>query len=204
LRLFTQAIEQIESKRANMGFLSKFFGSHDAAKKDAARIYVKVMAQSRKAAFYGSGRVSDNYDGRIDVLTLHIACILKALNGLGEQGGRLGQALFDEMKDDFEIALRELGISDTGVAKRIKPMISHFYARVKIYTEALQIDSNVPNDNQQLLKAFDSLAGAEDNPLDDEFKSGIVFYTQAFSKHLDAKTLGQIALGEFDFPALAL
>ncbi len=201
-----------------MGLLSKFFGQSDAAKTDARRIYRIIMEQSRKAVFYGDGRISDNYDGRIDVLTLHMACILKALNQHGEQGSRLGQALFDEMKDDFEVALRELGISDTGVAKRIKPMISHFYARVKIYTEALllkpdtvgsdtlnsdTINSDYGNDSQALSAAFDSLSGVEDNPLAPAFKSRIISYTQIFSESLDKKTLGQIALCDFDFPKFA-
>lgn len=183
-----------------MGLLSKLFGTQDALTKDAQRIYRFVMVQSRKAVFYGTGRVSDNYDGRIDVLTLHMACILKALNHHGEQGTRLGQALFDEMKDDFEVALRELGISDTGVAKRIKPMISHFYARVKIYTEALLRGAGPSKVSHDLSNAFDSLAGIEDNPLDDAFKSEIVSYTQTFSEILQEKTLGQIALCEFEFP----
>ena len=185
------------NERELMGLLSKVFGAKRAVKKDAQRFYQSLMAQSRKPEFYGEGRVTDNYDGRIDVLTLHMACVLKALNGHGEQGERLAQALFDEMKDDFEVALREEGISDTGVAKRIKPMISHFYARVKIYTEALHGDSNT-----QLNKAFDSLAGLEENPLDTQFKSNIASYTQSLSDRLAPKTLGQLALCEFDYPDL--
>jgi len=183
-----------------MGFFAKIFGKQDAAKVDSQRIYQYLMSQSRQAGFYGEGRILDNYDGRIDVLTLHIACVLKALNQFNEQGERLAQALFDEMKDDFEVALRELGISDTGVAKRIKPMISHFYARVKIYTEALhEADSS-----EALGEAFDSLAGIEENPLSPEFKTQVISYTQEFSHGLDEKTLGQIAMCDFIFPPLSV
>ncbi len=183
-----------------MRFLAKFFGAGDAAKQDAQRIYQSLMAQSRRVEFYGEGRVTDNYDGRIDILTLHMSCILKALNAFGAQGERLAQALFDEMKDDFEVALREEGISDTGVAKRIKPMISHFYARVKIYTEAIHDISDHERSNAALSSAFDSLAGLEDNPLNDAFKQRLIGYTQSFSKRLGEKTLGQIALRDFDYP----
>jgi len=178
-----------------MGFLSKIFGTQNAARRDARRIYLSLMEQSRQIEFYGTGRIFDNYDGRIDVLTLHMACIIKALNQFDEQGERLAQALFDEMKDDFEVALREEGISDTGVAKRIKPMISYFYARVKIYTEALHNNTGLP-------KAFDSLAGVEDNPLSDNFKTDIVNYMKNFSHELDRKDLGQLALCEFTYPEL--
>jgi len=127
--------------------------------------------------------------------------VLKALHGHGEQGERLAQALFDEMKDDFEVALREEGISDTGVAKRIKPMISHFYARVKTYTEALHDNAQQTQSNDVLSMAFDSLAGLEDNPLDGAFKTQIIRYTQSLADALGAKSLGQIALCEFDYPS---
>jgi len=170
-----------------MGFLSKIFGTKDAVKTDSQRIYQSLMSQSRQ---------TNNYDGRIDVLTLHMACVLNALHSHGEQGARLSQALFDVMKDDFEVALREEGISDTGVAKRIKPMISHFYARVKIYTEAL-------HNNDGLSGAFDSLAGLEDNHLDDAFKLQMMKYVQQLSKEMESKSLGQIALCDFEYPELS-
>ncbi|MEP1229670.1 MAG: ubiquinol-cytochrome C chaperone family protein [Litorimonas sp.] len=178
-----------------MGFLSKILGGQSAAKRDARRIYISLMTQSRRPEFYGTGRVSDNYDGRIDVLTLHMACVLKALNQYEAQGERLGQALFDEMKDDFEVALREEGISDTGVAKRIKPMISYFYARVKVYTEALHVGHG-------LSEAFDSLASLEDNPFSPDFKSNILNYTKRLSRELDGKALGAMALCQFTYPDL--
>jgi len=94
-------------------------------------IYTALMAQSRNPDFYGESRFADDYDGRIDVLTLHIAAVLSNLNRFGQNGQRLGQALFDEMKDDFEVALREEALSDASVKKRIQPMISLFYDRVK-------------------------------------------------------------------------
>jgi len=117
--------------------LKQLFGRGDAATTDARRIYTQLMAQSRRAQFFGQERFADSYDGRIDVLTLHIAAILSNLNRFGQNGERLGQALFDEMKDDFEIALREEALSDASVKKRIQPMISLFYDRVKKYAEAL-------------------------------------------------------------------
>ena len=75
-----------------MKFLNKIFGREDAVTIDARRIYSALMSQSRKPEFYGPTRFEDNYDGRIDVLTLHIAAVLSNLNRFGENGERLGQA----------------------------------------------------------------------------------------------------------------
>ena len=198
-----------------MGILSQIFGKPDALQIDAQRLYRSLMQQSRRATFYGKGRIIDNYDGRIDVLTLHMACVLKALYASGPQGARLAQALFDEMKDDFEVALRELGIADTGVAKRMKPMISYFYARVKIYDAALKQPVQEDISLDALWLAFEDLAQREEaeineaqndealidqTVIDDAFRGHIMHYMRSLDQQLSALSLGQIALCEFEYP----
>lgn len=187
-----------------MKFLNRLFGREDAATRDARRIYAKLMAQSRTPEFYGEGWFADSYDGRIDVLTLHIAAILSNLNRYGENGERLGQALFDEMKDDFEIALREEALSDASVKKRIQPMISLFYDRVKKYAEALNQEN--PQSALDIVFSETLNAGANtpefDGDSDVSFKTDISAYLQSFDIHLAELSLGQIALTEFTFPSL--
>ncbi len=186
-----------------MGFLNRLFGRDGAAEKDARRIYAKLMAQSRDPQFYGDGRFVDNYDGRIDVLTLHIAAILSNLNRYGENGERLGQALFDEMKDDFEIALREEALSDASVKKRIQPMISLFYDRVKKYAEALNQDA--PKEALAAVFAETLSVGGtapEFKPSATAFVDTISSYLLDFDMALSEASLGEIALTEFSFPVL--
>lgn len=187
-----------------MKILKRLFGREDAATQDARRIYAKLMAQSRAPEFYGDRRFPDSYDGRIDVLTLHIAAVLSNLNRFGENGERLGQALFDEMKDDFEIALREEALSDASVKKRIQPMISLFYDRVKKYAEALHQE----NPNLALHEVFSETlsADAQEAAADQSsssFQRQIAAYLLAFDQSLSSAALGQIALTEFTFPAIA-
>ncbi len=177
-----------------MGFMTRLFGRNDTVKRDASLIYTKLMQQSRNPHFYGKGRFPDSYDGRIDVLTLHMTVVLEALRSFDEQGQRLSQALFDQMKDDFEIALREEGISDTGVAKRIKPMIRLFYTRVKDYTEAL------PNEGIRSVAA--SPYHGTDGELANEFLNQLQTYSVSFRQSLSEKSLGEIASARFVFPPL--
>ena len=177
-----------------MGFLSRIFGGQNTAKRDAAAIYSKLMERSRDPIFFGPKRFPDNYDGRIDVLTLHIAVVLEALRSFDEQGERLSQALFDHMKDDFEVALREEGISDAGVKKRIKPMIRLFYTRVKDYTEAL------PKEGVKTVAA--NLHDTDDTKMSSDFLNQLQLYSVAFRQSLSDKSLGEIASSQFDFPEL--
>lgn len=172
------------------GFLKRVFGNKDAAFEDAKTIYSKLMIQSRNPEFYGDGKVPDNYDGRIDLLTLHISAVLEALKKYGQQGERLSQAIYDVMRDDFEIAMREEGISDTGIKRRIKPMMQLFFTRTKTYVEALQNNADISVILSQGLlqdgnKSFHDFLGT---------------YLTNFSKILSDKSLGDIALGAFTFP----
>ncbi|WP_026940537.1 ubiquinol-cytochrome C chaperone family protein [Hellea balneolensis] len=175
------------------GFFSKLFGRKDPALEDAARIYSALMEQARKAEFYGDGKAPDNYDGRIDILTLHIAVILEALSVHGKQGELLSQAIFDVMRDDFEIAMREEGLSDTGIKRRIKPMMQLFYTRVKAYTQAIKSPETKVSLEQALKDGL--LEGRESM-----YASSLAAYTVSFSQNLQDISLGQIALTDFAIP----
>jgi len=175
------------------GLLARIFGREDVAISDAGRVYRKLMRQARRAEFYGEGRVPDTYNGRIDFLTLHIAVVLKALSKHGEQGERLSQALYDVMRDDFEIALREEGMSDTGVKRRIKPIMRLFFTRVKTYVEAL--NSEMPA--TALGETFRTELLTDSEP---GFLAHIVNYIESFSNICTPLSLGQMAQADFDFP----
>jgi len=180
-----------------MGFLSRIFGGQPAQILDAERIYQTLLKQSRSTEFYGAGRVPDTYDGRVDFLTLHLAPVFQVLrkyedSSHSKNGVLLSQAIFDVMRDDFDIALREEGLSDKGVSRRIKPIIELFYTRLKVYDDALtETDS---------LGAFQTALAAgllKDSPK--AFIDHIAQYTLDFSARLQGRSLSDIAKAKFEF-----
>lgn len=178
-----------------MGLFDKLMGRNLPERKDARAIYFRLLKQARNPAFFGKGRVADSYDGRIDMVTLHMALVLYRLRSDGEDGQLLGQALFDEMKDDFEIALREEGISDTGVKKRIKPMISHFYYRAKIYTSAIE------SDTPQLGLAA-ALTDRTGRQTPEAFELRIADYALEFLALMQKTPFKSVTKARFDFPTI--
>lgn len=189
-----------------MGFLAKLLRRGDSARTDALRLYSTAMTQARQPEFYGEGRVADNYDGRIDVLTLHLALIIRALNTHGEQGKRLAQAIYEVMRDDWDVALREEGMSDTGVMKRIKPMIRLFYTRLKAYSDGIEAGSIEEALHHGVLAPPipepDAETNDEPKTLADMPYSAFVAllsaYTMEMAKNLAGKSLGELALGQFE------
>ena len=191
-----------------MGILSKLFGREDGARKDASRIYSAMMSQARRPEFYGMDKIPDNYDGRIDLLTLHLAVVIRALNTHGEQGKRLAQALYEVMRDDWDVALREEGMSDTGVMKRIKPMIRLFYTRIKAYTEGIEAGSieealhngvMAPGTDEAQADNFSSSTNVSHKG----FVKPLSDYAVQFASNVAGKSLGEIALVQFDIPSLS-
>lgn len=178
-----------------MGILSRIFGRQRTDVRDAERVYAALLRQSRNVQFYGEGHVPDTYDGRVDCLTFHMSAVMYRLSELGENGERLSQSIFDVMVDDFDIALREEGLTDTGVSKRIKPIIGHFYARLKDYTESL-------NDEQATTRLMKTLRSGAMSGCNPEFAEAMSLYLIDFYSSLNRLSLGEIAQAKFEFPSL--
>jgi len=104
----------------------------------ALALYKWAMTKSRDPEFYGPDKIEDNYDGRVSFLFLHLGLILHHLRRFGTDGEVLSQEVYNAMVADFDIALREQGVADTGVQRRIKAMVRLFYGRMKIYHEAAE------------------------------------------------------------------
>jgi cytochrome b pre-mRNA-processing protein 3 len=99
----------------------------------AGALYAQLIEQARAPAFYGAFGVPDSLDGRYEMVALHAFLALRWLKRDGAAGAALSQALFDAMFADMDRALREIGVSDLSVGKRIKEMARGLYGRIAAY-----------------------------------------------------------------------
>jgi cytochrome b pre-mRNA-processing protein 3 len=106
-------------------------------RRTAEAIYRRLAAHARGPEFYAAGGVPDTLDGRFEMVVLHAFLVIKRLQREGEAGRALAQALFDVLFADFDRALRELGVGDLGVGRRIRAMAEAFYGRVAAYEAGL-------------------------------------------------------------------
>ena len=171
--------------------LSRLMGKNRTEIIDARRIYQKTMAQSRESAFYGDDLCPDSTDGRMEILCLHLSTIMFALRAHGDTGAKLTQAIYDVMIQDFDVALREEGLSDTGVSRRIKPLASMFFARAKSYAAAFESREDTRDLVTAIIEEHVCKQGQPDN---------FAKYTVNFLNNLQAQGLGDIAQGKLNFP----
>tara|TARA_B100000925_G_C21969406_1_gene457136 strand:+ start:635 stop:1195 length:561 start_codon:yes stop_codon:yes gene_type:complete len=104
---------------------------------DLTPAYTAIVAQARKPDYYGAGGVPDSFDGRFDMLAIHVHLVLRRLRSQGLARDDIGQALFDMFFRDMDQAMRETGVGDLGVGKKIRKMAQAFYGRVAAYDEAM-------------------------------------------------------------------
>ncbi|MDX8446629.1 ubiquinol-cytochrome C chaperone family protein [Mesorhizobium captivum] len=156
-------------------------------------LYAQIVAAARQTVFYSDWNVPDTPLGRFEMLALHMFLFQHRLRGEGGAATEIAQVLIDEFFLDVDHSLRELGISDVGVPKRMKKLAKMFYGRTAAYDDALRDDDraalsmalarNVRPDAGEWLEA-PLLAG----------------YVSAASRQLAAQPTESIAAGTVAFP----
>ncbi len=106
--------------------------------KDAELLLERVTAASRNPALFGEGRAPDTLDGRFELITLHAALALTRLRQSPE-AEPLAQAFVDALFKQLDAGLREEGVGDLAVPKRVHKLAGAFYARLEAYSPALEL-----------------------------------------------------------------
>jgi cytochrome b pre-mRNA-processing protein 3 len=157
-----------------------------------ASLYGAIVAQGRLPAFYESYGVADTVNGRFEMIVLHMVLALRRLNGGSADLRRLGQGVFDTFCSDMDANLRELGVGDLTVPRRMRGIGEAFYGRQSAYGAALTVD------NCKLLAAalarnvFGSRAAGQAERL--------ASYARLASLHLAAHDGAALRRGEIGFP----
>jgi cytochrome b pre-mRNA-processing protein 3 len=102
-------------------------------------LYAAVVAQSRRPALYDGLCVPDTVEGRFEAYTLHVVLLLDRLRGEGPQAAETAQGLFDTYVKALDDALREMGVGDLSVGKKMRKLGEAFYGRVKSYEAAFAV-----------------------------------------------------------------
>ena len=95
-------------------------------------LYVRLIEIARQPHWFTDGHVVDNINGRFAVLSSVVALTLSRLDGAPEQS----VALTELFVDDMDASMRELGIGDMVVGKRVGKLMGALGGRLGAYAEA--------------------------------------------------------------------
>lgn len=106
------------------------------ASRDAERLLAAVTQASRRPALFGAGRIPDTLEGRFEAMAVHGALALIRLER-DPGAGPLAQLFTDRLFRGFDAGLREAGVGDLSVPKRMRRLAGDFYGRLSAYSGAI-------------------------------------------------------------------
>ena len=161
--------------------------------------YLSIVKQARRPELYTTGGAPDNFDGRFDMMALHVHLILRRLRALGMGRSDIGQDLFDLFFKDMDQAMREAGVGDMGVGKKVQKMVEAFYGRATAYDEVLDA---LPDTNREHMASgiYDILSrnlypDAALSAQHETVLNALATYVLGLDTHLAGVTLGDILSG---------
>ncbi len=104
------------------------------------RLHADIVAAVRKPSFYTEYGVPDTFEGRFELLALHAGLVLRRFNAAEPPGPAVAQDLVDTIFGHLDADLREAGVGDITVPKRMKRLAEAFLGRSSAYDQALRQD----------------------------------------------------------------
>ncbi len=165
----------------------------DPLLKVAEQLYVKIVEQSRQPEFYTDFKTPDTVDGRFEMISVHAFLAMRRLKSGDNSASELSQLLFNVMFDDMDRNLREMGVGDLGVGKRVKIMAKVFYGRIVAYEEALDANDEVLK--EALIRNHYGTLEA----IDDDSVALLAQYISKNSKILEQQSIDDFMQGQIRF-----
>jgi cytochrome b pre-mRNA-processing protein 3 len=155
-------------------------------------LYGAIVAQAREPCFYGDYGVPDTVEGRFDMMVLHVYLVSRRLMADGQESAP-AQEVFDLFFQDMDENMRELGVGDLSVPKKVRAMGEAFYGRAGAYNAAL-----ADGGDEKLVSALDrNVFGGAGNT---QAARQLARYVRAADRALFAQSPSEIARGEVVFP----
>lgn len=101
------------------------------------RLHAVAVARARAPELYLALGAPDTPEGRFELLSAHVYLLLARLKGQGPAATETAQALFDTYVRGLDNALRELGVGDLSVGKKMRKLGEAFYGRIGAFETAV-------------------------------------------------------------------
>lgn len=154
-------------------------------------LHESIVEASRHDSFYTRLGVPDTLDGRFGLLAVHAFLVLRRLRGSADG---LAQEVFDSIFAQLDLNLRELGVGDLGVGKRIRVMAEALYGSMAAYEAALK------GDDEAMYRALaNNLFGTLPVAPEHSATQPLIDYIRRNAAFIEGQDLGNIMNGRVEF-----
>lgn len=127
-----------------MQSVKSWFSGPDALSISVAHIYIDAVEHARAPVWFSEAQVPDTLDGRFEAIIVQLFLLMKALKNTSlheETRKRFEQRLLEHFVADMDRNLREVGVSDTGMHRRMKHVAEALFGRLKAYHAAWDVSA---------------------------------------------------------------
>jgi cytochrome b pre-mRNA-processing protein 3 len=113
------------------------FGKKNGNRRIVEKQYATLTKAARHAYLYEVLDVPDTVMGRFEMVSAILILYFRRTRKSGTSGQEIAQEIVDAFFEDVDHSIRELGVGDVGVPKRMKKFAGMFYGRLESYAAAL-------------------------------------------------------------------
>jgi cytochrome b pre-mRNA-processing protein 3 len=135
------------------------------SKRTARQLYGTVVTQAREPGFYRDMGVADTPEGRYELIALHLVLLLERLGAADVGDEELRREIVETFVTDMDDAMREMGVGDVNVPKKVKKAAGGVYARAGAYRAALAEPDDASLASALLGYVYQGAVTAETGPL---------------------------------------
>ena len=184
------SLERVAEDTSNPMILRRF--RLNPQDRSIRELYGAIVAQARSVVFYNAYGVPDTVEGRFDLIVLHIVLLLARLDRDGSCARGIGQKLFDLFCGDLDANLREMGVGDLTVPKRMRQFGEAFYGRQGAYLTALAAPEDQELENALARNIFYGMNG--------DGVGSLARYARAVLRAFEDQDENALLRGEIAFP----
>ena len=160
------------------------------------KLHGEIMAGVLQPALYLECGVPDTFEGRLELLILHTAATVRRIERLPSPGPELAQDVMDGVFRHLDGTLREMGVGDITVPKRIKKHAEAFAGRALTYAKAGEADGDAA-----LRLALARNVARDESRVDSPEMHRLADYARAVDARLATYDLDHFLSGKIGFPA---
>ena len=160
-------------------------------------LYRAAADKARDPAFYRDAHAPDTVEGRFGLYMIHVILLAMRLRGQGRAAGEASQVMFDAFLRGLDDAMREMGVGDLSVGKKMRRLGEAFYGRAKRY------DASVGDSEELVALVRRTLYADVEGPEGDAGARSVADYVAQAHAQLAAQPLDRLLAGEAHFPLLA-
>lgn len=156
-------------------------------------LYNAAVIAARAPFLYTGLGVPDTLDGRFDMIGLHVFLVIQRVKREPAPGPAVAQAVFDAMFSDMDINLREMGVGDLSVGRKVRVMWEAFHGRAAAYAAAMTENDRAALDAALVRNVW------RGEPSPSAQSAALAELTLAQDAHLAGQSLDVIARGIVTF-----